>query len=186
MMVPIKKMFVLAVLIVNAALSFTALASTILSVSFEDVVQNSELIFEGVVISQETRRSSLNGSPYTYFTFEILDVLKGSDSVGGYITLGFAGGTIDGKTLVVHDLQMPALREKGIYFVESIQGRLMNPLYGWQQGHYIVVEDAVTGVEKVMPSITTGNELTRGNELMMAPALDDFKHTIRSQVGNPQ
>ena len=154
--------------------------------SFEEVVQNSELVFEGVVISQETRRSPLNGSPYTYFTFEILDVLKGNAPAGKYITLGFAGGTIDGKTLVVHDLQMPALSEKGIYFVESLARPLMNPLYGWQQGHYLVEKDATTGVEKVMPKITTGNKLSRSNELMTAPTLGNFKRAIRNQLGNTQ
>jgi hypothetical protein len=186
MMISIKKSFVIAVFIVNAVLCFPTLASTILMVSFEDVVKNSELVFEGVVISQETRSSSLNGSPYTYFTFEILDVLKGSAPSGEYITLGFAGGTIDGNTLVVHDLQMPALSEKGIYFVESLASQLVNPLYGWQQGHYLVERDAVTGVEKVMPKLTTGNEQNRSNELITAPTLSNFKRTIRNQLGAPK
>ena len=92
--------------------------------SFEETVQNSELVFEGQVISQETRRSPLDGSPFTYFTFRVLDALKGSAPTGGEITLGFAGGTIDGMTLEVHDLRMPVLHEKGIYFVESLKSQL--------------------------------------------------------------
>ena len=146
-----KKIFVAVVFLASAALPFQAQASTILAVSFEEAVQNSELVFEGRVISQETRRSPLDGSPFTYFTFRVLDTLKGSVPTRGEITLGFAGGTIDGMTLEVSDLRMPVLNEKGIYFVESLKSQLVNPLYGWQQGHFLVVKDAVTGVEKVMP-----------------------------------
>ena len=168
------------VVISMLALPFLVRASTILGVSFQDVVKNSELIFEGQVVAQETRRSTLDGSPFTYSTFQVLDVIKGSVPEGGEITLGFAGGTIDGMTLEVHDLRMPVLNEKGIYFVESIDKELTNPLYGWQQGHYLVVEDAVTRVEKVMPVIG------RKNELITAPIVNDFKRNIRNQLGGAQ
>ena len=39
--------------------------------------------------------------------------------------------------------------EQGIYFVEGMPPRrLINPLYGWHQGHYLIERDA-RGVEKV-------------------------------------
>jgi hypothetical protein len=171
-----NKIMFLAVLSM-VAFPFTTLASTILAVSFEDIVQKSELIFEGQVVTQETRRSKHDGAPFTYSTFQVLDVIKGRAPAGGYLTLGFAGGTIDGMTLEVHDFRMPVLNEKGIYFVESMDKELVNPLYGSQQGHYIVVEDAVTRVEKVMSVIR------RKNELITAPTVNDFKRKIRSQLG---
>jgi hypothetical protein len=161
-------------------LPFTVRASTILAVSFENIVNNSELIFEGQVVTQETRRSKQDGTPFTYSTFQVLDVIKGRVPAGGYLTLGFAGGTIDGMTLEVHDLRMPVLNEKGIYFVESMDKELVNPLYGWQQGHYLVIKDAGTGVEKVMSVIG------RRSELVVAPTVNDFKRSIRSELGGVQ
>lgn len=161
-------------------LPFTVRASTILAVSFESIVKNSEIIFEGQVVAQETRRSKLDGAPFTYSTFQVLDVIKGSVPEGGEITLGFAGGTINGMTLEVHDLRMPVLNEKGIYFVESMDKELTNPLYGWQQGHYLVIKDTVTGVEKVMSVIG------RRSELVVAPTVNDFKRSIRSELGGVQ
>jgi hypothetical protein len=166
--------------VANVALPLSTQASTILRVSFENVVQNAEFVFEGEVISQETRRSPQDGRPYTYFTFQALDVLKGSYPSGGIVTLGFAGGTIDGMTLEVHDLRMPVLHENGIYFVESLKKQLVNPLYGWHQGHYLVLNGTVTEVGKVTPATRSRTEL------ITAPTVSDFKRAIRSQLGNTQ
>lgn len=176
----ITKNFLKLAFLAIAALPFTVQASTVLAVSFENIVKKSELIFEGQIVAQDTRGSKLDGAPFTYYTFKVLDIIKGEAPAGGYITLGFAGGTINGMTLEVHDLRMPVLNEKGIYFVESMDKELMNPLYGWQQGHYIVITDAVTGVEKVMSVIG------RRNELVAAPTVNDFKRSIRSEMGGVQ
>lgn len=176
----ISKLLLATAFVANVAIPFCAQASTILGVSFENVVQNAEFVFEGEVISQETRRSPQDGRPFTYFTFQVLDVLKGPYPSGGMVTLGFAGGTIDGMTLEVHDLRMPVLHENGIYFVESLKKQLVNPLYGWHQGHYLVLNGTVIEVEKLAPT-------TRGKaELTTAPTVNDFKRAVRSQLGNTQ
>ncbi len=46
-------------------------------------------------------------------------------------------------------MQMPEVGEQGIYFVESLQRRQVHPLYGWAQGHFLVVADE-RGVRRVL------------------------------------
>ena len=107
------------------AISFTLLninqtkATTILELSFDQVCQGSELIFEGRVVSKETRPSHTDGNPFTYFTFQIIEVVKGSYT-GSTVELGFMGGQSGDSTLKVYGMQMPEVGERGIYFVENL------------------------------------------------------------------
>jgi hypothetical protein len=138
------------------ALSFTFLntdqikGTTILELSFNGVCQGSELIFEGRVVSKETHLSPATGNPFTYFTFEIIDVIKGSYT-GSTIELGFMGGQKGDYVMSVSGMRMPELNEKGIYFVESVSKEQVHPLCGWHQGHYLVLSDPSNGKEKVVP-----------------------------------
>ena len=66
---------------------------------------------KGGFLSEETRPSPIDGRPFTYFTFEIIDVINGPYS-GNYIELGFAGGTLRGLTLSVSNMRMPEIGER--------------------------------------------------------------------------
>jgi len=41
----------------------------------------------------------------------------------------------------VSGLRIPEDGEQGIYFVESVSRDLINPLIGWSQGHFVIVDD---------------------------------------------
>ena len=43
-------------------------ASTVVRVDLNHVLQEAEFVFEGLVVSKETRLSPVNGAPFTYFT----------------------------------------------------------------------------------------------------------------------
>lgn len=111
-------------------------ASTVLEMSFAQVVEHSELVFEGQVIAAQPRRMD-DGSIHTFVRFTVTDVVKGAypDSE---IELGFLGGEIDGKGLHVTDMQIPLVGETGLYFVETLQQAQVNPLVGWAQGHFLI------------------------------------------------
>ncbi|MAF33092.1 MAG: hypothetical protein QF876_02965 [Desulfobacterales bacterium] len=173
----LKKIFPIVFLITFVLLpAGIAKATTILEVSFAEVIQGAELIFEGRVLSEETRPSPIDGRPFTYFTFEIIDVINGPYS-GNYIELGFAGGTLRGLTLSVSNMRMPEIGERGVYFVESLTQELVHPLYGWHQGHYLVVTDPANLQEKVVPL------LTNLNVLATAQTVDEFKQNVRDIMG---
>ena len=122
-------------------------ASSVREVSMNEMLQQSQFVFEGTVTAIEARQNSQKRI-HTYVTFEITDIIKGEYS-GNIITLRFLGGTVDDVTMVVSDMQLPQEGEHGIYFVESLERFQVNPLYGWSQGHFIVERDG-TGSERVM------------------------------------
>ena len=189
-----------------------AAATTLLGMDIDQVAAGAELIFEGEVIQREVRRNDSNGLINTYVTFSILDVIKG-DYNADTLELRFTGGSLNGEIVEVSGLVIPAEAEQGVYFVESLHRALLNPLLGWSQGHFLIVEqdgerrittldaEAVTSVQAVstIPStiklpqaiIEGKNEVAAGvstdaSELSLGRALtvDQFKSRIRSLLEN--
>lgn len=156
----------------------SAVASTILKVDLDQVAKESELIFQGRAVSKETRASPISGKPFTYFTFKIIDLIKGSYS-NTTIEIGFMGGSIGDITLEVSDMKMPEIGERGVYFVENIGEQQIHPLFGWQQGHYLVITNQKTGQEMVIP-VQQDNLKRRSLMLQEGPNYEDFKRNIRN------
>jgi hypothetical protein len=115
-------------------------ASSVRAMSLEELTEKSEVIFEGEVVSVLTTNNE-RGRIHTLIVFAVNNVVKGQYSEN-QLTLRFLGGNYQGKNY-------PKLGEKGIYFVESITRRLINPLLGWDQGRYLVEKDE-SGVERVL------------------------------------
>jgi hypothetical protein len=122
-------------------------ASSVRAMSLEELTEKSEVIFEGEVVSVLTTNNE-RGRIHTLIVFAVNNVVKGQYSEN-QLTLRFLGGNYQGKNMTVSDLNYPKLGEKGIYFVESITRRLINPLLGWDQGRYLVEKDE-SGVERVL------------------------------------
>jgi hypothetical protein len=122
-------------------------ASSVREVSLNEMLQQSQFVFEGTVTAIEARENSQKRI-HTYVTFEIKDIIKGKYH-SNIITLSFLGGTVGDVTMAVSDMRLPQEGEHGIYFVESLERLQVNPLYGWSQGHFIVERD-VTGSERIM------------------------------------
>jgi hypothetical protein len=122
--------------------------SSVLQMGLSEILGASELVFEGRVIGTQVRPSPDERRIYTYVTFRVLDVLKG-DPPGETVRLRFLGGTWRGLSMKVTDMQIPQLGELGVYFVESTRRLQVNPLFGWDQGHYVVHVDAADGQEKL-------------------------------------
>lgn len=122
----------------------TVSATTILGMDIDKVAADAEFVFEGTVINSETRQDSNNGIINTYVTFRIDDIIKG-DYSGDSVELKFMGGVFNGEIVEVSGMRIPEMAEHGIYFVESMSRDLINPLIGWSQGHFIIVDDNGTG-----------------------------------------
>ena len=133
-------------------------ATSVVEVTMEEMLQNSELVFEGRVTDVKVREHG-NYPVQTWVTFEILDVIKGKVK-GEKITLGFLGGEVAGRKLSVSNMHMPELNEHGIYFVESPGRNLVQPLYGWSQGHLKIEKDPA-GQDRVF---TRSGQPVRGVE----------------------
>ena len=118
----------------------SASATTILGMDIDKVAADAEFVFEGSVINSETRQDSNSGIISTYVTFLINDIIKG-DYSGESVELKFMGGAFNGQIVQVSGMRIPEMAEQGIYFVESMSRDLINPLIGWSQGHFIIVDD---------------------------------------------
>jgi hypothetical protein len=133
-------------------------ATAIQQMGLSEVAGASELVFEGRVIAAEVRPGPDGRRIYTYVTLQVLDAIKGQ-APGETVQLRFLGGTLGDLTLAVSDMHVPEIGEHGIYCVESLQRPQANPLYGWDQGHYIIRPDIADGQEKVY---TRGQQAVTG------------------------
>ncbi|MDX1491419.1 MAG: hypothetical protein R3332_09035 [Pseudohongiellaceae bacterium] len=116
--------------------SATANASTLMQLSIEQVLHRAELVFEGEVLATDTVERA-DGSIRTYVRFAVTDLIKGAYS-NDTIDLSYLGGRLGDRQLRVSDMQIPAVGEVGIYFVESVSQSMVSPLVGWAQGHYLI------------------------------------------------
>lgn len=137
----IRKLRMLLLGLLVAANNFhSVFASTVLSMDIDELAAEAELIFEGEVLQHSSQLEAASGIINTYVTFAVFDVVKG-DYSGQQLELKFAGGTINGETVEISGLILPRVGEQGIYFVESMSRSLINPLLGWSQGHYLIIEE---------------------------------------------
>lgn len=204
MTIVLTKLRFFYIFLIAAIIVFQPLyASTILQVDTTYLVNKSELVFEGEVVSSRSEHVA-NGFIYTYVDFLLLDVLVGELDAGGTITLRFTGGTVGDLTLNVGS-EIPVLGEHGIYFVERQGAKLINPLLGWSQGHFKIQNNkliagngqVVVGVIKanssssialsdgiakgVMTSISSEINKADAGDMDVAPiAIDDFKRIIKT------
>ncbi len=157
-------------LVLVCLVSVPALATTVLQLSFSDVVDHAELIFEGHVSKVETLQTGPR-SIHTRVTFDVINVIKGS-YLEPEISLQFLGGEVDGRRLVVQGMQVPETGETGIFFVESLQEALIHPLVGWSQGHFLLELDT-QGESRVL---SAGHVPVAG--LALVPAADPASETV--------
>lgn len=153
---------ILSSLLLGLWLCGSASATTLLSMSIDELTADAELIFEGEVLVHETLLDPANDMIYTYVTFAVRDVIKGTYP-SSELELRFSGGSVNGETLAVSGLRLPEVGEQGIYFIESISRNLINPLLGWSQGHYLISEtNGVRSVSTVNGQAITAVQSTAG------------------------
>jgi len=152
------KFFVLVVLCAGLGVQ-TVYASTILQVNTEQLVNQSELVFEGEVLATRSEQAS-SGYIYTYVDFLVTDVLIGEFQAGTVLPLRFTGGTVGDLKLDVGSV-IPTLGEHGIYFVESLDKPLTNPLLGWSQGHFKIQQEGslLAGNNQTVVDINSSRQL---------------------------
>ena len=134
-----KNRFTLLLLPILALLSLPlAFATTVQKLTFEGLVNTSELIIEGEVDNIYPVPSGK--MVYTRVLVKVKDVLKG-EYPGEFIELDFLGGEINGKSLVISGQDIPREGEKAFYFIENPSAKTVNPLTGWSQGHFRIGSD---------------------------------------------
>ena len=133
-------------------------AATILRIGTAELVNKSEIVFEGKVIKT---RSEMNkqGGIYTFVKFQVRDVIVGNKNVDEQLELRFTGGIVDDIALDV-GVRIPKDGESGVYFVERVRVGLINPLLGWDQGHFTIRNDGKVIAGNFQPVVDIKNRNT--------------------------
>jgi hypothetical protein len=136
-------------LISGACLIFagTALATTVIPPSFDELVSRAEMIFQGSVtgVRSEWTGEGAQRHIMSYVTLKVEDAIKGNP--GSTVTLRMLGGTVGGETMEVTDAPKFTVGDRDILFVEN-NGTQFVPLVGIMHGRFRVKKDA-TGQEAV-------------------------------------
>lgn len=137
---PVLRTFVLVCLLAAASQ-----ATTVLPVDASKAVDTAELIFTGHVVAMETATSRDGLFPFTFVTFEIAEILKGS-AEDTNLTLRFEGGDLEEReeTLEVVGIPQFNLGDEVLLFVRN-NGRAACPLVGWWQGRLDFQPHPATG-----------------------------------------
>jgi hypothetical protein len=137
--------FLAALRLMAGALLFSCLlgpqllhATVIERVGFEELVAQSVLIFRGEALDAAvTQQGDLI---YTTVTFSVHETLKG-DAVDDTVALRFVGGAVGDRSVKVEGQFIPAVGDQGVYFVATTQQAQINPLSGWQQGYFPLLQN---------------------------------------------
>ena len=123
-------------------------ATTLMRQSLSDLAKGSEVIFEGQAVSRAVEPLPDGQGARTCVNFRIIEMIAGSRP-GSTMRLCFLGGMLNGQGFGVSGMNYPAVGEHGVYLVESTGQPLVNPLIGWDQGHFLVAKDPATGTLKM-------------------------------------
>ena len=125
-------------LLLGAGLALASVrATTVIPPTFDQLVGDAELIFEGTVMDVRSQWTGAGAERHimTQVTFRIEDAIKGAP--GKSYTVQMLGGTVDGETMEVADAPRFKVGDRDILFVEN-NGTQFIPLVGIMHGRFHV------------------------------------------------
>lgn len=126
----------LSLLLLLACLAIAPARATVLQeLGFEALVQQSQLIFLGTVLRSATE--SDDGLVHTRLWFSVEALISG-DAPQPDFSLRFVGGDDGTHYVDVAGQYIPAVGQRGVWFVRDVLDHQVNPLTGWQQGAFPV------------------------------------------------
>jgi len=178
-------------------------SATILRVGAAELVNKSEIVFEGEVINT---RAIMNkqGRIYTFVKFHVKDVIVGNTNINNELELRFTGGMVGDLALDV-GVRIPKDGESGIYFVERVRVGLINPLLGWNQGHFTIRDDGTViagnsqavvdiknsnydgllGISRgVAEGVITSKQVIKNESQSSSMTVEQFKLSIKSLIND--
>jgi len=171
------------------AISFTYItATTIIPPTFEQLVQQAELIFQGTVTDVRSVWEGEGAQRHinTYVTFQIGENMKGN--AGSSYTIRILGGTVGDETMEVTDTPKFKMGDRDILFVEHNNDQFV-PLVGINNGRFHVQRDGQTGRDIIVNGegepVRDVTKFGREEESVSAAEAispDQFKSAIQKQL----
>ena len=137
-----KTKYLLPLILMSVAL-FRVTATTVIPPTFEQLVQQAELIFQGSVTDVRSVWEGEGAQRHieTYVTFQIADNVKGE--AGNSYMIQMLGGTVGDETMLVTDAPKFKVGDRDILFVEHNYDQFV-PLVGIGHGRFHVQRDEET------------------------------------------
>ena len=171
------------------AISFTYItATTVIPPTFEQLVQQAELIFQGTVTDVRSVWEGEGAQRHinTYVTFQIGENMKGN--AGSSYTIRILGGTVGDETMEVTDTPKFKMGDRDILLVEHNNDQFV-PLVGINNGRFHVQRDEQTGRDIVVNGegepVRDVTKFGREEESVSAAEAispDQFKSAIQKQL----
>ena len=140
----------LAAVVLLAALLAAGQAgsTTVVSMTFDELLAGAEEAFLGQVVDQrsEWEQTRSGRAIVTLVTFRVERVLKGSPRIQA--ALEFLGGTVGEDTLTVPGVPQFHIGDRDVLFLNSVI-RPVSPVVGLMQGRFRVIRDPDRGVDTV-------------------------------------
>ena len=124
-------------------------ATTVIPPTFDELVGQAELIFQGTVTDVQSQWAGEGGQRHivSYVTVQVEDALKGNP--GATYTMRMLGGTVGDETMEVSDSPKFKIGDREILFVEN-NGKQFIPLVGIMHGRFHLQRDERTGADIVL------------------------------------
>jgi hypothetical protein len=124
-------------------------ATTVIPPTFDQLVRQAELIFQGTVTDARSVWEGEGGQRHieTYVTFKVDDNVKGD--AGNSYTIRMLGGTVGDQTMEVSDAPKFKVGDRDILFVEHNYDQFV-PLVGIDHGRFHIQHDDATGRDIVV------------------------------------
>jgi len=118
-----------------------ARATTVIPPTFDQLVSEAEVIFQGTVtdVNSQWVGEGADRHIMTYVTFKVDDALKGAP--GNTYTIRMLGGTVGDETMEISDTPRFKIGNRDILFVEH-NGSQFVPLVGIMHGRFHVQKDS--------------------------------------------
>lgn len=183
------KRFPTLLLVAGLALSAAnSRATTVIPPTFDQLVNEAELIFQGEVtdIKSQWVGEGAEHRIVTYVAFRIDDAIKGSP--GNSYTIQMLGGTVGDQTMEVTDTPKFNVGDRDILFVEH-NGSQFVPLVGIMHGRFRLQPNKLSGGEMVsknngapLADTTMLGKDERAATTGRAVSAADFKSEIRAKL----
>jgi hypothetical protein len=111
--------------------------------SLDQIVQQGKTVLVGTVVSTSTRWGDGKKMIWTDYEVSVEETWKGGPD--RFVTLSFAGGTVDGKSIVVTHVPRLAIGATYVFSLNDLARLFTSPVVGAEQGLFREAIDQATG-----------------------------------------
>jgi hypothetical protein len=187
---------VLAIAAVAAAMAVSPAfltATTVLPLTFDQLVAQAELIFESVVVDVRSRTLDVQSGQLIVTDVSLRAVKAHKGNVPLLVVLPFLGGTVGNVTMHVADMPRFTPGDRDIIFARA--GRPdASPIAGFNQGRFRIVVDAHSGSETIRQfdraPVSSAAQIGLPSQPFFsrsaAMSLSDFEKAVAAEVARQQ